>query len=115
MSLDLDAGVAHAEKLSGLVLGEDAGDVIIDHHHFIDLVYPLAREHADGGRAAADPHALFGDAIDNRGIAGLHHHGGAAVDGELDRFAVRQVHQRVAGNTALFLRSTGEMMHAAER
>ena len=40
---------------------------------------------------------------------------GAAVDGQLDRLAVAQVQQRVAGDTAFLLRAAGEVMHAAER
>ena len=89
--------------------------MVVDHDDFIDLAVPLLGEHADGRRAAADPHALLGDAVDDRGIAGLHHHGGAAVDRQFDRLAVAQVHQRVAGDAALLLGAAGEMMHAAER
>ncbi len=53
--------------------------------------------------------------IDDRRLAGLHHHGGAAVDGQLHRLAVGEVHQRVAGDAALLLGAAGQMMHAAER
>ncbi len=52
-----DAGRRHAEALAGLVLGQHAGDVVIDHDHLIHLAVPLLREDADGGAAAADPHA----------------------------------------------------------
>ncbi len=48
-------------------------------------------------------------------LARLHHHGRAAVDRELDRLAVAELHQRVAGDAALLLRSAGEMVDAAER
>ncbi len=51
------------------MLGEHAGDVVIDHNDIIDKPQPLPREHADGGRAAADPHAAFGDAIDDGRLA----------------------------------------------
>ena len=89
--------------------------MVVDHDDFVDLAVPLLGEHADRRRAAADPHAFFRDAIDDRRIAGLHHHGGAAVDRELDRLAIAEVHQRVAGDAAFLLGAAGQMMHAAER
>ena len=97
------------------MLAENAGDVVVDDHDLIDLAVPLLGEHADRRRAAADPHALFGHAVDDRRIAGLHHHRGAAVDRQLDRLAVGEVHQRVAGDAAFLLGAAGQMMHAAER
>src|SRR5439155_20849 len=66
-------------------------------------------------RAAADPHALFGHAIDDRRLAGLDHERRAAIDREFDRLAVAQIHQRVAGDAAFLLRAAGQMVHAAER
>ena len=89
--------------------------MVVDHHDLVDLAVPLLGEHADGRRAAADPHALFGNAVDDRRIAGLHHDGGAAVDREFDRLAVGEIHQRVAGDAAFLLGAAGQMMHAAER
>src|SRR5581483_6114884 len=38
-----------------------------------------------------------------------------AVDGQLHRLAIGEVHQRVAGDAALLLGAAGEVMHAAER
>ena len=114
-ALHLDAGVGNIEQLAGLMLREHAGDVVVHHHDFVDLAMPLLGEHADGRRAAADPHALFGHAVDDRRIPGLHHHGGAAVDRQFDRLAVAQIHQRVAGDAAFLLGAAGQMMHAAER
>jgi hypothetical protein len=52
---------------------------------------------------------------DRRGLPGLHHHGRAAVDLHLDRLAVAQGQQRVAGDAALGLRPAGQVVHAAER
>jgi len=49
----------------------------------------------------SDPHPFLGDAVMMR-IAGLHKHGRAAVDHDLDRLAVAQIHQRVAGDAASF-------------
>ena len=56
----------HVEAAAGLVLGQHAGDVVVDHDHLVDLAVPLLGEDADRGRAAADPHALLGLAVDDR-------------------------------------------------
>src|SRR5690349_19636904 len=58
-----DAGRRHVEALAGLVLAQDTGDVVVDHHHLVGMAVPLAREDADGGRAAADAHAPLLDAV----------------------------------------------------
>ena len=106
-SLHLDSGVGNIEQFAGLMFDEHAGDVVVDHHDFIDLAVPLLGKHADGRRAAANPHPLLGYAVDDGRIAGLHDHGGAAIDGEFDRLAVAEVHQRIAGNAAFLLRAAG--------
>ena len=113
--LHLDAGVAHAKQLARLMLGQDAGDVVVDDDHFVDLVAPLLGEHADRRRAAADPHALLELAVDDRRLAGLHDHARAAVDDELDRLAVAEIEQGLAGDAALLLAAVGEVIDAAER
>ena len=87
-------GVLPAQHLAGLVLGDDAGDVVVDHHDLVDQAAPLRGEHADRGRAAADAHAVLGLAVDDRRLAGLDDDGRAAVDGELDRLAVAEVEHR---------------------
>ena len=110
-----DAGGLHVEEAAALVLAQHAGDVVVDHDHLVDMVLPLRREHADGGRAAADPHALLARAVDDRRPVGLHHDGRAAVDRELDRLLVAEREQRVAGDDALLLAAAGQVMHAAER
>ena len=79
------------------------------------MVLPLRREHADGGRAAAHPHALLARAVDDRRPVGLDHHGRAAVDRELDGLAVAERQQRFAGDDALLLAAAGQVMHAAQR
>ena len=43
----LDSGVGDVEQLSGLMLAENAGDVVIDHHDLVHLAVPLLGEHAD--------------------------------------------------------------------
>ena len=55
-----------SRKRPRLVLGQHAGDVVVDDDHLVDMAHPLRREDADGGRAAADAHALLGDAVDDR-------------------------------------------------
>ena len=97
------------------MLGQHAGDVVVDHDHLVDMAEPLLREDADRGRAAADPHALLELAVDDRRLAGLHDHARAAVDRELDRLAVAEREQRVAGDDALLLAAAGQVTHAAER
>ncbi len=112
--LHLDPGIGNIEQLAGLMFRENAGDMVIHHHDLIDLAMPLLGEHADGRRAAAHPHALFGHSVDDGGIAGLYDDGSAAVDGQFHRLAVGEVHQRVAGDAAFLLGAAGQMMHAAE-
>ena len=97
------------------MLAENASDVVVHDHDLIDLAMPLLGEHADRRRAAAHPHALFGNTVDDGRMAGLHHDRGAAVDRQFHRLAVGKVHQRVAGDAAFLLGAAGQMMHAAER
>jgi hypothetical protein len=68
---DADAGGRHVEQLSGLMLGQNPGDVVVDHHHLVDMPEPLLREHADRGRAAADAHPFLARAVDDRRLARL--------------------------------------------
>src|SRR6185437_2964978 len=114
-ALHADAGLARAEQLAGLMLGQHTGDVIVDHHHLVDLAEPLPREHADGRRAAPHAHSLLKLAVDDRRLAGLDDDSRAAVDAQLDRLAVAEIEQRLAGDAALFLSAMGEMVDAAER
>ena len=101
--------------LAGLVLGDDAGDVVVDDDDLVDEAAPLGGEHADGGRAAADAHPPLGDAVDDGRAAGLDGDGGAVVDGELDRLAVAEREQGGAGGAALGLGAAGQVLDAAER
>src|SRR5690242_2588213 len=89
--------------------------MVIDHDNLVDLAVPLLGEHANCRRATADPHSLFGHAIYDWRPAGLHYNGRAAIDLEFHRLAIGEVHQRVAGDAALLLRTTGQMMDATER
>src|SRR5262245_3447568 len=89
--------------------------MVVDDDNLVDLAAPLFGKHANCGRAAADAHSLFGHAIYDWRPAGLHHNGRAAVDLEFHRLAIGEVHQRIAGDAPLFLRTTGQMMDAAER
>ena len=53
------------------MLAQHAGDVIVDHDHLVDMAMPLRREHADGRRATAHPHAFLDDPVHDRGFVGL--------------------------------------------
>ena len=110
-----DAGRLHVEEGTALMLAQHAGDVVVDHDHLVDMVLPLRREHADGRRAAAHPHALLERAVHDRRPVGLNHDRRAAVDGEFDGLAIAQRQQRVAGDDALLLAAAREMMDAAQR
>ena len=80
-----DAGRRHVEEAAGLVLGQHAGDVVVDDDHLVDMAVPLLGEDADRRRAAADAHALLAHAVDDRRLARPHDDRRAAVDRELDR------------------------------
>ena len=69
---DLDAAVTHAEELARLMLGQHAGDVIVHHHHLVNVALPLLGENANSGGAAADTHALFLHTVDDRRPTRLH-------------------------------------------
>ena len=60
------------KQFAGLVFGQHSGDVIVDDDDFIHLAEPLLRKHADRGRSAADTHAFFLHAVDDRRLVGLH-------------------------------------------
>ena len=89
--------------------------MVVDDDHLVGMAEPLLREDADGRRAAADAHPLLVPAADDRRLAGLEGQLLAAVDGEVDRVAVRQAQHHIAGDDALLLRAAGEMADAAER
>ncbi len=113
-TLDLDAGGLHVEAAAGLVLGQDAGDVVVQDDHLVDLALPLLGEDADRGRAAADPHALLGLAVDDRGLAGLDDDRAAVVDRQLDRIAAAEREQHLAGDVAGLLGGAGQVVDAAQ-
>ena len=115
MASDADAGRTPVEHPPGLVLGDDAGDVVVYDDDFVDEAGPLRGEHADGCRAAADAHPGLGDAVDDRWVAGGDGEAGAAVDAEIDRLAGAEREQGVAGGGALGSGAAGEMGDAAER
>jgi hypothetical protein len=97
------------------VLGEHAGDVVVDHHHLVGMAEELLGEDAHGGRAAAHAHALLLHPVDDGRLAGLDDHLRAAVDGELDRLLVAQRFHHFAGDAAFLLAAAGEVVHAAQR
>ena len=109
-----NAGRAHVQETPGLVLGEHAGDVVVDDDHLVGQPLPLRRKDADCGAAAPDPHPRLRLAVDDRRPAGLHYHLRAAVDRERHRLAVGEGEQRRAGDYALPLAAAGEVAHAAE-
>ncbi len=110
-----DAGRRHVEEVAGLVLGQHAGDVIVDDDHLVDVALPLRREDADRRRAAADAHALFRRAVDDRRLVGLHDDRRAAVDLQLDRLALHSASIVSQVTTAFLLGAAGQVVHAAER
>ena len=110
-----DAGRRHVEEAAGLVLGQHARDVVVDHDHLVGVPRPLLGEDADRGRAAADPHALLLHAVHDRCSTRLQRDRSTAVDRDLDRRAVAELQQRLAGDVALALGAAGQMAHAAER
>src|SRR5258706_5217983 len=97
------------------MLGEDAGDMVVDHNHFVDLAVPLLSEHSDGGRATANAHPLFSCAVDDGCLARLDNHGRAFIDRKFHWLAIAQVQQRLTSQGAFFATASGEMANAAER
>jgi hypothetical protein len=88
--------------------------VVVDDNHLVRQPVPLPGEHADRGRAAADPHPLLGGAIDDRRGAGGDLQLCAIIDREFDRLAVGEVEQRLARCPAGLLAAAGEVVDAAE-
>ena len=62
---------------------------------------------------SADPHALLKLAINDRRLAGLHHHSRAAVHDKLDALAVAKIEQSIASDAALFLAAVRQVIDAA--
>src|ERR1700729_978001 len=96
------------------MLGEHAGNVIVDHHYLIDMPEPLFGEDADGRRAAAHAHALLLDAVHDRRSTGADHEARTAVNSQFDRLLVAERQHHVARHTAFFLAAAGQMMHTTE-
>src|SRR5690606_11651558 len=111
---DADARRRNVEAAAGLVFAEHAGDVVVDHDHFVDVPEPLPREDSDRRRAAADAHALLVDAVDARHAPGLDGQLRAALDLEIDGLAIAELHHQLAGHAALLLGAPGQVMHAAQ-
>src|SRR6202030_3483242 len=87
-SLHLDAGLGYAQQFSRLMLGENAGDVIVHYDHFVDFAVPLLGKHSYRRRAATHSHTLFLSAVDHRRPARLDDYGGASINREFHRLAV---------------------------
>src|SRR5690606_13710268 len=97
------------------MLGYDASDVVVHHHHLIHQAAPLRGEHADGGRTTADTHAALRLTPDDRGLARLNHHRLATIYSELNRLLVAEIEQGIACRAPLCLGATRKMMHATQR
>ena len=97
------------------MFGHDAGDVVVHDDDFVDQTLPLACKHPDGGRAAADAHPPFGDAVHDGGLARLHGDGGTCINRQVHRLAVAERQQRRAGEAALGLAAARQVVDAAER
>ncbi len=114
-SVNGDPGFADAEHLSGLMLGENAGNVIIDDDDLIHFAKPLLRKHADRGRAAPYAHALFLLAINDRRFSRRNGDARALIDRERHFLAVAQIEKRFASHAAFAFRAAGEVMYSANR
>ena len=110
-----DAGRLHVKELARLMLAKYAGDMVVDDDHLVGMAVPLLGEHADGGRAAADPHAFFHHIVDPRRLARLQQHLRAALDLQFGRLLVAQRQHHLAGDVAFLLAAAGEMTHPAQR
>ena len=97
------------------MLGDNAGDMVINHHHLVDQPPPLRREHADRRGTAAHAHTLFELAIYHRRSTGLHDHCRPAIDCQFDRQLVAERKHGIAGDPAFSLGTAGQVMHAAQR
>src|SRR5208282_3331979 len=114
-ALHANSGLAHAEKFSGLMFREHAGDVIIYDDDFIDFAEPLACEHSDRRRAAANTHAFFECAVNDRRLPSFDDDFRAVINRQFDRLAIAEIEKRFAGYAAFLFCSTGQVMHTAER
>ncbi len=85
------------------------------HHHLVGHARELAREDADGRRAATHAHALLFDAVDDGCLAGLDHETRAAVDGAFDGLLVAEELHQLGRHAAFLLAAAGEVVHATER
>ncbi len=94
---------------------QDAGDVIVHHHHLVHVPAPLPREHPDRGRPAADAHPLLGMTVDHRRAVRLHDQSRTVIDGQFHRVAVAEIEQRVAGRPSLFPAAAGQVRDATQR
>jgi hypothetical protein len=115
VALDAYAGFRNIEEFTSLVLGENAGDVVVDHDDLVHQPKPLPGEHADGGGTTSDPHAFLGLSVDDRRLPRGDDDARAAVHRNFHRLAVTQGKQAFAGDAAFLLRSAGQVPHAAER
>ena len=97
------------------MLGEHPGDVVVDHHHLVDVLVPLLREHADRRGSAPHAHPLLDDPVDDRRLARLQHELGPLVDRELRRLAAAEREQRLHRHQPSRFDAAGEVVHAAER
>src|SRR5438270_7838149 len=108
-ALHLDSGLRNAQQFARLMLGKDAGDVVVDYDHLIHFVEPLLGEHADGGRTATHAHPLFLHAVYDRWFAGLNRNSSTFVNREFDRLSVTEIEQRLAGGITFVTAAAREM------
>ena len=111
----LDTGVARAEQFARLMLGQHAGNVIVDHDNLVDFAVPLFGEHADRRRATTDAHALLGLTVNDRRLTCFDNHAGSAIDGQFHGFSIAQVEQCLAGDAPFLLAAMSEVIDPAQR
>ena len=96
------------------MFGQNAGDVIIDNHHFVHFAEPLLGKHADRGGTAPYAHTVFQHAIHDWRLVCLNCDFRALINFQVNALSVAQIQQRLARHRPLVPASAGEVPHAAQ-
>ena len=93
------------------MFGQNAGDVIIDNHHFVHFAEPLLGKHADRGGTAPYAHTFFLHAIYDWRLVCLDRDLRALINLQVDGISVTQIQQNVTCDRTLM---AAKVPHAAE-